>query len=415
VELFVSAGEASSDIHLARLLRELRAKAPETRAFGLGGDRLEAEGVELLMHNRVFSVMGGPLDVLPKIGARRKLELLVEQRLFERRKPDLAILVDNGEINLRLAALLKYFGVPVIYFIPPKVWVWRSWRIEKIAQHVDLVLGILPFEEPIYREWEIPFRYVGNPLADEVPTNLDVAEAKRRLGLEPGRDVIAVLPGSRHSEIRHHVAPFSEALRKFAEGLPADRRPVVAIAAAPAVDADALQADFARKMEGTGCEVRVYRGLSHECLKASRVALVKSGTSTLEAALLGVPMVLAYCSSRSSEWVYRHLVRYRGFVGMVNLFLAKRAASALGWEKTREEPVVPEIILDKFSPEAIAIELRKFYDEGPAREKMLSELARARGLIAAPGGRSPLSAAAGAIWELLDKREKKVEVAHAAP
>jgi lipid-A-disaccharide synthase len=155
--------------------------------------------------------------------------------------------------------------------------------------------------------------------------------------------------------------------------------------------------------------------MSHDCLKAARVALVKSGTSTLEAALLGVPMVLAYRSSRSSEWVYRHIVRYRGFVGMVNLFLAKSAPAALGWEG-REEPVVPELVLAKFSPDAIATELRKVYDDGPAREKMLKEFSRARGLIAAPGGRSPLSAAAGAIWGLIQGRAKRPEeVAHASP
>lgn len=377
--------------------------------FGLGGDSLAAQGTVLMMHNREFSVGGGPREILSKLPKRRQLELQLEKRLFERR-PDGAILIDNGEINLRLASLLRFFGVPVVYFIPPKVWAWRMSRIEKIAQHVNLVLSILPFEKPLYDEWNIPFKYVGNPLLDEVPLDLSQSEAKQRLGIASDRDVLTIMPGSRHNEVRHHVEVFSAGVRKFFEQQQLKQLPIVAIPAAQAIDADALAQSFRSRLSEV--EVIVAKGKSHECLKAARVAIVKSGTSTLEAALLQTPMILAYATSRSSVWLYKHVVRYRGFVGLVNLFLADSPTEALGWEKTRAEPVVPEVFLDACTPENIARELAKIYSDGPAREKMLAMLSKTRERLQPPIdlGSSPSQAAAEATWQLFSAARGKTGV-----
>lgn len=419
MELFVSAGEASSDIHCAHLIGELKKIAAqngvtELRTFGLGGDSLVAQGTELVLHNREFSVMGGPLEVISKIPLRRKLELKIERELFSGRIPKGAILVDNGEINLRLASLLHFFKVPVVYFIPPKVWVWRPSRIEKIKQHVDLVLSILPFEEPIYRNWEIPFEYVGNPLIDEIDTKITADEAKKNLGIEQSRDVLTVFLGSRHSEIRHHNELFGEAINLFMKKLPSHlSKPLIVMPAAPAIDPSSLAEGFSPFVKEAGADIKVVKGMSHDCLRAARAALVKSGTSTLEAAVLGTPMVLAYQSSRSSRWVYRHIVRYRGFVGMVNLFLADSAESALGWSEKKAEPAVPELILERANPIEIAQELFDIYIDGPKREKMKSELARARSLLSPPKSSSapgevsenrdgsPIFKAAELVWKTL--------------
>ncbi|MBI2604723.1 MAG: lipid-A-disaccharide synthase [Deltaproteobacteria bacterium] len=415
MEIFVSAGEASSDIHCARLVRELKERlrsnsGVESRFFGLGGDHLAREGAELLMHNREFSVMGGPLEVIGRLPKRRKLEKLLEERLF-RRKPGGAILVDNGEINLRLASLLHFFGVPVVYFIPPKVWVWRHRRIEQIARHVNLVLSILPFEEPMYRDWEVPFRYVGNPLIDEVPLDLSADQARRELGLDGADPVITVFPGSRHSEIRHHVELFSESLKRFFQALqnasPGERCPQVLVPVAPALDADALKQAFASRLPAVSlhflAEERRKISVSHLCLKAARAAIVKSGTSTLEAAVLGTPMVLTYKSSRTSQWLFKHVTGYRGFIGMANLFLVQPPEAALGWLKPcekRPEPPVPELILEKGTPEIIAREFLKIYQDGPERASMLSALARARAMLSPPEGAgiSPIRCAAAAAY-----------------
>lgn len=401
MNIFVSAGEASSDIHCAHLLHEMKKLVGDgLTAFGLGGDRLASAGLELLMHNREFSVGGGPLEILSKLPKRHRLESMLEKRLFDGAKVDGAVLVDNGEINLRLAALLHFFNVPVVYFIPPKIWVWRHGRIETIEQHVDLVLSILPFEEPIYRNWDIPFQYVGNPLIDEIDSTLTECEAKQRLGIESARRVLTVFAGSRHNEVRYHVEPFAQAVRMFVRQLDSgEEKPLVLLPAAQAVNPIELEQAFRARLEGSGVEVRAVKGQSHECLKAARAALVKSGTSTLEAALLGTPMVLAYQTSRSSAWIYRHIVRYFGFVGLVNLFLAKSAESALGWGP-RESPVVPELVLEDCTPEKIAANLSSIYREGLERDTMRKQLARTRDLLLPPtdasGDRSPLKIAAKA-------------------
>ena len=362
------------------------------------------------MHNREFSVMGGPLEIIGKLPKRRRLELALENRLFEKR-PDLAILVDNGEINLRLASLLHFFKVPVVYFIPPKVWVWRHSRIEKIAAHVSRVLSILPFEEPIYREWEIPFRYVGNPLIDEVPLTLTEGEAKKILGVPADEPALAVFPGSRHSEIKYHAGLFSKSIREFEKLLPAGaKKPRILIPVAPSLDEGEVKKAFAEYLPADS--VSVFKSTSsshavgHLCLKASRAAIVKSGTSTLEAAVLGTPMVLSYDSSRSTKFLFKHLARYRGFIGMVNLFLVEPAADALGWGEKPATPVVPELILEKCRPEIIGSELFKIYNDGPDREHMLKELQRAKELLYPPKelGPSPVKAVAKAITELIEER-----------
>jgi lipid-A-disaccharide synthase len=219
MELFVSAGEASADIHCAYLIRELKlAKHTELSSFGLGGDELARTGTRLLMHNREFTGAGGPLEMIGQVLPFRRLKKRLLSRLREKR-PDGAILLDAGEINLKLAPILRSFQVPTIYFIPPKVWVWRSGRLAAIAKNIDLVLSILPFENQIYEMRNIPFQYVGHPLLDEVPLQLTQNQAKAQLQIDPQRYVLTVLPGSRHNEIRLQLDLFVEAVKAFTERL----------------------------------------------------------------------------------------------------------------------------------------------------------------------------------------------------
>lgn len=354
------------------------------------------------MHNSEFSVGGGPLEVLSKLPKRHALERHLERRLFERR-PQGAVLVDNGEINLRLASLLRFFDVPVVYYIPPKVWAWRMSRMEDLAQHTKLVLSILPFEEPLYKEWGVPFQYVGNPLLDEINFEMTPEQAKRRLQIDPELDVLGVLPGSRHTEIRHHVEVFSEAIKQMVSKL--EVKPVIVVPAAQAIDVQSLS--DALKTRLAGFDVRVFKGQSHEVLRASRAALVKSGTSTLEAALIGTPMVLAYASSKSAAWLYKHVVRYKGFVGLVNLFLSDDSTAALGWTERLPEPVVPELVLKDCTASNIARALERIYVDGAERQKMLAQLAKTKGRLCPPAalGTSPSQAAAEAVWQVFNSRE----------
>jgi len=400
MDIFVSAVEASSDIHCARLMRELQAAEAETTSFGLGGDELAKTGTQLLMHNREFIGGGGPLEMIGQYLPRRRLKGLLQSRLREKR-PDGAILVDAGEINLTLAPVLRQSRTPTVYFIPPKLWVWRSGRLATIAENIDMVLSILPFESKIYERRNVPFQYVGNPLLDEVPLSLTQHEAKAALEIDPAQPVLTVLPGSRHNEIRHQVDLFAEAVRLFLAKLPASEpKPLILIPGAPIADPALITEAFRSRLPGVA--VKVVKGQSHICIKAARAALIKSGTSTLEAALLQVPMVLAYHGSRSAEWVFRNFVRYRGFVGLVNLFLEPNADAALGIGNEKPVPVVPEMVLERCKPDLIAGKLFEIYREGPEREKMLSALARTPALLLPPPhlGTSPIKAAAKAVRDV---------------
>jgi lipid-A-disaccharide synthase len=404
MEIFVSAVEASSDTHCAHLIEEMKAANLDISTFGLGGNELAKTGTELLIHNREFAGGGGPLEMIGQILPRRRLKERLRSRLQQKR-PDGAILVDAGEINLKLAPVLHYFQIPTVYFIPPKVWVWRSSRLATIAKNVDLVLSILPFENRIYERLNIPFQYVGNPLLDEVPLKLTQTEAKAKLQINPQQTVLTVLPGSRHNEIRLQLDFFAECVKVFMGKLSeSDPRPLILIPAAPIIEPTPIAEAFCSRLPGVA--VKVVKGQSHACIKSARAAFIKSGTSTLEAALLQVPMVLAYHSSRSAEWVYRHIVRYRGFVGLVNLFLEPNSDAALGIGNEKPEPVVPEMILDRCKPELIAEQLIEVYREGPAREKMLKAFSRTPALLLPPPqlGKSPIQAAANAAWDVFERR-----------
>lgn len=387
MNVFISASEASSDLHGSHVLNVLK-KGTDVHSFGLGGELLQAAGMNLWMHSKQFSVGGGIFEVLSKWPLRSRLEKKTEQELLvgARSKIDVALLIDGGEINLRLAALFHFFKVPVLYFIPPKVWVWRSQRIFHLAQHAQKVLSILPFEEELYRETQIPFRYVGNPIAEQIDWEMSREQALARLNLpsSPSVDYFTVMLGSRHTEIQFHLHPFQETLQRFAEELKQRKEalPHILVPVASTLDAEKMKRDFAQPLSERGLDVHVISGKSHECLKVSRAALVKSGTSTLEAACLGTPMVLAYRSSKSAEWLYRHVVRYRGYVGLVNLFLADHTLNALGLTaEPVEKPVVPEMILKKFHPQKIVDQLLNIYFNTDARHQMLENLKRVKSAL----------------------------------
>jgi lipid-A-disaccharide synthase len=411
MEIFISAGEVSSDIHGAHLLNYLKKKIPNLKAYGLGGEKLVQEGITLLEHNKNFSVGGGPLEIISKVFLRSKFEQGVADFLSER-KIKLAVLIDNGEINLRIASLFHFYGIPVVYYIPPKIWVWRFSRIEKIAQHCTKVLGILPFEEEIFKLWDVPFEYVGNPLLNEVDLNLTQSQAKLHLGISDKEPVLTMLPGSRKSEIKFHVPLFVEALKLFLQEIPKEKWPRVIVPATQTLEANELEQEFKDEFQRVSLpeiKFNVVQGQSHYCLKAATVALIKSGTSTLEAALLGVPHLLVYKVSRSAHFVYRFIVRYSGFVGLVNLILAKDWKAALGVEG-KEVPLVPELILNDANPERLAKELKELYLGDENQDKMRKAFARLPELLFPSKFRnkgigSPIEAAAESCIEILKKQK----------
>jgi lipid-A-disaccharide synthase len=350
--LLVSAGEPSGDLYASELVRHLRDAHPGLDVFGLGGDRLAANGGRLLAHVRDLAVVGlaEVLRHLPRLrGVFRAVLAEVDQR-----PPDLAILVDYPGFNLRLARQLRARTVPVVYYVSPQVWAWRGGRIRTLRDTVALMLVIFPFEEEIYRRAGVPVAFVGHPLVDLVPPAPPADEARRGLGLDPARPVVALLPGSRRKEVDHHLPRLLESVRRLGAARP-DLQ--FALAAAPGLDAASLRASVA------ALPVTVFSERTHDVLASATAAVVASGTATVEAALLGTPMVVVYRLSPVTYTLGRRLVRVP-HVAMANLIAGER--------------LVTELVQGDFTPEAVVREVLSLLDDDERRRHVQAGLAEVR-------------------------------------
>ncbi|BDG08166.1 lipid-A-disaccharide synthase [Anaeromyxobacter paludicola] len=360
-EILVVAGEASADLHAARVLEELRQLRPDVRAFGVGGPRLRAAGLEALHPAEAISVMGFA-EVLPAIP--RILGILRDvARAAEARRPRVALLVDLPDFNLRLAKRLKRLGVTVVYYVSPMIWAWRRGRARQIARVVDRMLCILPFEERFYEGTGVSARFVGHPLAER-PAPAAPAAYRAALGLEASRTTVALVPGSRPSELARIFPPMLEAAERIRAGHP-DAQFVVPVA--PTLAAAALAPYLTRH---PALPVKLVDGRADEAVGASDAALVKSGTSTLETALMLRPMVVVYRLSWLSYFIGRAFVRLAHFA-LVNILAGRR--------------LVPELLQREASPERMAREITHLLDDPAARAAQLAGLAEVRSSLGGPG------------------------------
>ncbi|MFZ5471127.1 MAG: lipid-A-disaccharide synthase [Myxococcota bacterium] len=368
--VLVVAGEASGDQHAADLVAALKRRAPALRFFGMGGPRLAAQGVELLYGAHEVSVMG-ITEVLPKLP--RILQVMGGlERAAARRRPKVAILVDIPDFNLRLARRLKRLGIRVAYYVSPMIWAWRRGRVRTIAEVVDRMLCILPFEERFYRRAGVLARYVGSPVLEQVPQPAPAESFRAALGLAPSQPTLALLPGSRLSEIQRILPAMVEAARR----LSAERAGLqIVVPVAPSIPPE----EIARRFEGSGLSLKLVAARAPEVVGASDVALVASGTAVLEAGLMQRPMVVVYRVSALTYLVGRLLLRV-AYVALVNLLAGRR--------------LVPELLQGAMTPEAIAREANRLW-EGAAREEVLTGLAEVRQKL------GPTGAAARAAEEVL--------------
>lgn len=363
-ELLVVAGEASGDLHGARLITELRHRVPGLITFGLGGDELRAAGLDAVAHSSEISVVGitEVLKVLPR--AREIFAGLLRE--VDRRRPALALLVDFPDFNLRLARKLKARGVQVAYYISPQVWAWRRGRVKTIARLVDRMLVLFPFEVDFYRGHGVDVVHVGHPLVDEVPV---LPRAWDGSGPGDGPYRVALLPGSRLSEVESLLPTLLEAVRTLASRLPVEAR----IIKAPTIPRELLE----EHVELSGLPVRIVAEDRFTAVASSHLALCASGTATLEVGLLGTPMIMVY---RLAAWTYalaKLLVRLPN-VSLVNLVLGRR--------------VVPELIQGDANPERIAAEAARLLTDAGARDDMRAGLSELRGRLG-EGGASGRAAA----------------------
>lgn len=357
------AGEASGDLHGARLLNELERLVPGVRAFGMGGEEMAAAGLERVADSSEISVVGlvEALRVLPR--ARRIFHRLLRE--VDRRGTATAVLVDFPDFNLRLAKKLERRGVSVVYYVSPQVWAWRRGRVKAIAQRVDKMLVLFPFELDFYRRHGLEVVHVGHPLVDEVPRLPQVWEQG------PPQDEpyqVALLPGSRRSEVTALLPTLLQAVRRLAERLPIHAQVIRAPSLPRSVLEEALSLD--------DLPVELVDGDRDERFRAvagSHLALCASGTATLETGLLGTPLIVVYRLKGWTYWLARVLVRLP-HIALVNLVLERRA--------------VPELIQSEARPERIADEAERLLRD-PARIEILRrDLAELRNRLGESGASS---------------------------
>jgi lipid-A-disaccharide synthase len=360
-EVLIVATEASADLHASRVLEELRRADPEIRAFGMGGPRLRAAGLEALHRAEEMSVMG-VAEVIPAIPRILRILRNLAAAAAERR-PKVALLVDSPDFNLRLAKRLKKAGIPVVYYVSPTVWAWRRGRVKTIRKFVDRMLCILPFEEPFYADTGVSARFVGHPFAER-PQPKDATSYRDALGLDRARTTVALVPGSRHGEISLILPEMLDAAERIRANHP-DAQFVMPIASTVR-EAD-LREHLARHAT---LEVKLVDGRAEEVVGASDAALIKSGTSTLEAALMARPMVVVYRFSWLSWIIARALVKV-AHVALVNLLAGRR--------------LVPELLQGEANGKRMAAEIERLLGDRAAREEQIAGLLTVRASLGEPG------------------------------
>jgi len=327
------AGEASGDLLAGRMLSALRPALPDATMHGIGGVHMMEHGFISDWPLEKMTVRG-LFEVIPRYRELKRIQTTLRDRLLAER-PAAFIGVDYPGFNLGLEQQLRAAGIPTMHFIGPQIWAWRGWRIKKIVRAVSHMLVVFPFEEAIYQAAGVPATYVGHPLAEVIPMQIDVAGARSKLGLPVQGPVVAVLPGSRMSELKYNSAAFLGAVRLL------HQRDAAIRFVAPMAGA-AQRAYFTEAIATAGLQdlpIQLIDGQSHAAMAAADAVLVASGTASLEVALHKKPMVIAYKMMAASWHIMRHM-GYQPWIGLPNI-LAR-------------EFLVPELLQDAATPQALA-------------------------------------------------------------
>jgi len=355
------AGEASGDMHAADLVRALRSRLPRLEVIGIGGPNLRREGMRLVGDAEELATVG----IVEGVGRLRALWRAYRglTRILRTERPNLCILVDFPEFNLRLARAAKRAGIPVFYYIGPQIWAWRRGRARTIAGRVDDLALVFPFEPTLYHPWLPRARFVGHPLIDRVQVPDNRHAIVERLDLDPGKRILLLLPGSRMKEIQYLLPSFLGAVDRL--GKRDDLQVVLALA--PTLERSGID----ELIRDTQVPIQVRAGATYDLMAAADLALVTSGTATLECALLACPMVIAYRLSPVTMAVARMLVRGVEYIGMPNIIAGRR--------------IVPELVQREVSPARLAAEAEAILDDEPRRLAMIEDLRAVRTLLGDAG------------------------------
>ena len=348
MKFFLIVGEASGDLHASNLMKALRAKDPQATFVGLGGDMMRAEGCDIRVDYRDMAYMGF-VAVLQNLNKIKHNFRIAKQALLEQ-KPDVLILIDYPSFNLKMAKFCKRHlpSTKVVYYIPPKIWAWKKWRVHSIAKYCDEILGIFPFEPAFYAQFGYKCHYVGNPTADSIRTfNTTLHHTTQHYTTLPNTTpIIALLPGSRRSEISHCLPTMLEAAREVASG-----SYQIIVVAAPGID-DSFYQPYLKSEALTRTP--------YATLAQARAAVVNSGTATLETALIGCPQTAVYyvAGSKYLEKILRPIIFSIPHFTLVNII--------------PEQEIIQELIASKFTKENVAHELERLLNNERYRQTMLS-------------------------------------------
>ena len=377
MRVLISAGEASGENYGALLIPELkRILGNDTEIFGVGGERMRAAGCDIVVDSKTVAVVGitEVIKHIPRI-YREFFRMVSAAR---RRRPDVTVLIDFPDFNLRLAQKLHGMGVPVVYFVSPQLWAWKKRRIRRVQRYVDRMLVIFPFEETYYRERGVQAEYVGHPLADLPLPQVSREELSRRLSVDINKHWIALLPGSREKEVLLNLPVMLEAAARLSSEYE------FLLPVASTLSREWMKAQVARS------RIRIH------LLEDARVALlhahasiVASGTATVEAALIGNPFMVVYRLSNLSYEIGRRFVKLKNYA-MVNLIAGRE--------------IVPELIQDRFTAENVASEIETLVQDGGKRKKMMLDLKEIRERLHLPStnpGETAITRAAAGVAAVL--------------
>ena len=360
-KIMLVAGEVSGDLHGAHLVQAIQEIDPEIQFFGVGGEGLEKRGMKLLHHVQSLSVVGIS-EAFCKL--RTALKILRDlKEAMEQERPDLVILIDYPEFNLRLARIARQKRIPVLYYISPQIWAWRPGRVRSIAKLVRKMVVLFPFEVSLYQAAGVDVEWVGHPLLDIVRPSLPREEALEQFGIDPEQKTVALLPGSRIEEVARLLPSLLDSTILLRKKMPELQ---FIIPLAPGISGT----DLHPILRDGPVPIRVVNGFGYDVMALSDLIITASGTATLEAAILGKPMVIVYKVSSLTYWVARALIRVK-HIGLVNLVAGKEIAK--------------ELIQEEVNPERIAEEALRLLKDPVLYEKTIESMAEVRQSLGEPG------------------------------
>jgi len=368
-KILIVAGEASGDLHGAGLVREIKTKLPNCDIFGIGGDKMQQQGVELFYHINQMSVIGFG-DVIKRFPFFKKVHSQMIALMLEK-QPHLLILIDYPGLNLRLAKIAKKLDISVFYYIAPQVWAWGKNRIPKMAKLVDKLAAIIPFEEQLFREAGIDAHFVGHPLLDVLSTKLSKTEFLQHHQLKENHKIIGLLPGSRIHEVNRL---FPEMIRTATKIQQQRGNIYVLVGQAASVE----QSIYMKYLENN-TTIKLLKDSTYEIMKYSDLLIVASGTATLESALFETPLIVVYKVDPLSYFLGRLLIKVKN-IGLVNVIAERQIVPELiqqNFNTIKLKPVAEKLLFDKQERQKVKLELKKIKNKlgQPGAAKRAAKLA----------------------------------------